>query len=111
MMISLTPEQRRAYERYITARNKMGIGKRAKKWIRQADVLSTVDLMGFNHPFFEDNPDYREYKEAFLAWLAIEPFIREEERMRMSRGDYGIEDSWEDRDRVKVDSFNKIKEQ
>jgi len=106
----MTEEQKKAYDRYITARNKMGIVKRAKKWIRQADVLSTVDLAGFNHPFYEANPDWQEYKDAFSAWLAIEPPHRERDRMRMSRGDYGIQDSWEDKSSGVVDSYSKIKE-
>jgi hypothetical protein len=108
-MISLTFEQQKAYDRFIRARDKVGVVKRRGKWIRLADVQSTVDLMGFNHPFYEDNPDYREYKEAFLAWLAVEPPFRHEERMRMTRGDYGTEDSWEEKDKGK--KAIKIKEQ
>jgi hypothetical protein len=46
---------------------------------------------------FEVNEEWLEYKDAFAAWLAVEPAFRHDERMRMSRGDYGIEDSWEDR--------------
>ena len=108
-MISLTFEQQKAYDRFIRARDKVGVVKRRGKWIRLAGVQSTVDLMGFNHPFYEDNPDYREYKEAFLAWMAVEPPFRHEERMRMTRGDYGTEDSWEEKDKGK--KAIKIKEQ
>ena len=110
MMINLPQEQQQAYDRFIRARDRVGIVKRTGKWVRQADVASTVDLMGFNHPFFEPNPDYIEYKEAFKAWLSIEPRFRHDDRMRMSRGDYGSEDSWDERDRTRTDSFNKIKE-
>lgn len=110
-MISLTEEQQRAYDRFIRARNKVGIMRRSPKWVRQADVTETVDLMGFNHPFFESNEDWLEYKAAFQEWLKVEPAFRHDERMRMSRGDYGSEDSWEDRGSQKVDSFNKLKEQ
>jgi len=83
-MISLTDEQQRAYDRFIRARDKMRMGV----WIRPADVQSTVDLMGFNRPFYEENIEYLEYKEAFAAWMAVEPQFRHEERMRASRGDY-----------------------
>jgi len=109
-MINLTPEQQKAYDRFITARNKMGIVKRAKKWIRQADVLSAVDIAGINHPLYEANPDYQEYKDAFFAWLALEPQFRHDERMRMSRGDYGTQDSWEERGSKVQDSYSKLKE-
>jgi hypothetical protein len=111
-MIDLSPEQQRAYDRYITARNKMGIGCRVKprKWIPSRDYLACVDIAGMNHPLFVVNDDWVEYKEAFLAWLAVEPRFREEERLRMSRGDYGIEDSWDERSRMVTDSFSKLKD-
>ena len=109
-MINLSPEQQKAYDRFIRARDKVGIVKRKGKWVRLADVQSTVDLMGFNHPFYEDNPDWYEYKEAFMAWLAVEPPFREVERMRMSRGDYGTQDSWDERDRTRTDSYKKMEE-
>jgi hypothetical protein len=60
-------------------------------------VIQTVDQDQLGHPLFEVNEEWLEYKEAFAAWLAVEPAFRHEERMRMSRGDYGVEDSWEDR--------------
>lgn len=87
-MISLTPEQQKAYDRFIRARDRLGVVKRTGNWIRSAQVRSTVDLMGFNHQFFEDNPEYQEYVEAFREWLAVEPEFRDKERMRASRGDY-----------------------
>jgi hypothetical protein len=83
-MISLTAEQQKAYDRFIGARDRV----RSGTWVRLAEVQSTVDLMGFNHQFYEENPEYQEYKEAFAAWLAVEPAFRHEERMRASRGDY-----------------------
>ena len=83
-MISLTNEQQRAYDRFIRARDRMRTGT----WVRLADVQSTVDLMGFNRPFYEENTEYLEYQAAFKDWLAVEPQFRHEERMRASRGDY-----------------------
>lgn len=103
-MIDLTPEQQRAYARYITARDKVGLVKsknRSKKWIPLSDVTSTVDIAGMNHPVFEVNDDWLEYKEAFMAWMAIEPKFRDQERLRMTRGDYGTQDSWDERHSIK----------
>lgn len=112
-MIELNLEQQRAYDRYITARNKMGIGCRTKprKWIPSRDYLACVNIAGMNHPMFVQNYDWVEYKEAFLAWLEVEPRFRHEERMQMSRGDYGTQDSWDERERGVTDSFSKLKEE
>jgi len=112
-MIELNLEQQRAYDRYITARNKMGIGCRTKprKWIPLRDYLVCVNIAGMNHPMFVQNDDWVEYKEAFLAWLEVEPRFRHEERMQMSRGDYGTQDSWDERERGVTDSFSKLKEE
>ena len=96
--LPLTPEQQRAYDRYITARNKVGIVRikgSKRPWIPLKDYISTVDIAGMNHPLFELNEDWAEYNEAFMAWLAIEPEFRDQERLRMTRGDYGVQDSWE----------------
>ena len=94
-MIKFTDEQQRAYDRFIRARDK--IFKRKGKWVRMADVKSSVDIVGLNHPLYEANPEYEEYKEAFKQWLEVEPQFREKERLRSSRGDYGAVDSWEDK--------------
>ena len=95
-MIQLTDEQQKAYNRFIVARDKMGLGpKRAKKWIRQADVLECIEVAGFNHPFYIENDDWIEYKEASASWWKIEPAFRDQERMRSSRGDYGKPDNWD----------------
>ena len=96
-MIDLTPEQQKAYNRFITARNKVGIVKRKGKWIPLKDVLECVDVAGLNHPMYVQNDAWLEYKEAFKQWLEVEPEFREKERMRSSRGDYGVVDSWEDK--------------
>jgi hypothetical protein len=97
----LTEEQQRAYDRFIVARNKTGIvrtsGRNKIPWVRLAEVQSTVDIAGMNHPLFESNDIWLEYLEAFALWMQVEPKFRDEERMRMSRGDYGVQDSWEDR--------------
>ena len=113
-MNKLTPEQQKAYDRYVAIRDKIGMvkvkGKKRGEWIPFRDYILTVDVTGLNHPLFMVNDDWMEYKAAFLAWLAVEPEFREQERMRMSRGDYGTEDSWDDRVRAIPDSYTKFKE-
>jgi hypothetical protein len=100
-MISLTEEQQRAYDRYIRARNRVRIGSYGKKqkgdWIPLSDVTCTVDVGGLNHPLFEQNDEWLEYKDAFAAWLAIEPEFRKAQRMSMIRGDYGDTDNWREK--------------
>jgi hypothetical protein len=100
-MINFTDEQRRAYERYIRARNNVSLGQYRRhnksKWQPTADVVCTVDIAGMNHPLFEQNDEWIEYKEASLAWWAIEPQFRKDERMSMIRGDYGSSDSWREK--------------
>ena len=97
-MIELSEEQQRAYKRFITARDKVGIvrtnGYTKRPWVRQAEVTQTVDITGMNHPMFESNDEFLEYKEASLAWWAIEPDFRKAERMSAIRGDYGASDNW-----------------
>ena len=109
-MIDWTPEQKKAYDRFITARDKVGIVKRRGKWIPLKDVLACVDVAGLNHPLYIANEDWLEYKEAFSEWLAVEPPERHEQRMRMSRGDYGTQDSWEEKHSGVTDSYSKLKE-
>lgn len=113
-MITFTQEQQNAYARFIAARNKMGLvrvkGYSKQKWIRAADY-DTVDVEGLNHPLFELNDDWQEYKEASLAWWALEPEFRKKERMSSIRGDYGTSDSW-DEGGVRVrDTFSVIQEE
>lgn len=107
MMIELSAEQRKAYDRYIRIRNRVN----SAPYVPHSDVLATVDVEGLNHPLYEPNPLWEEYKEAFLAWLAVEPAFRQQERMRMSRGDYGAQDSWEDRASYINDSYSKFNEE
>jgi hypothetical protein len=100
-MIVLTMEQQKAYDRFIRARDKVRIGTYAKyskgDRIPHSDVIQTVDVEGMNHPLFEQNDEWLEYKEASAAWWAIEPEFRKTERMSMIRGDYGDADSWRDK--------------
>lgn len=100
-MIELTPEQVRAYNRYIMARDK--VFKRKKGWIRSSTISHCIDVAGLNHPLYVVNDEYQEYLDAFDAWLKVEPPFREQERMRSTRGDYGTPDSWEEKP-------NKVKE-
>ena len=106
----MTDEQLKAYQRFITARDKVGIVKRKGKWIPLKDVLECVDVAGLNHPMYIENDAWLEYKEAFANWLAVEPAYRHTERMRMSRGDYGVQDSWEEKSSGVTDSYSKLKE-
>ena len=95
-MIELNPEQTRAYNRYIMARDK--VNKKAKNWVRASDISHTVDIVGLNRPLYVVNDVYVEYVEAFKQWLSVEPRFRNNERMRSSRGDYGVPaDNWEEK--------------
>ena len=100
-MTNFTDKQRRAYDRYIRARNNVSLGQyrkyNKKKWQPTADVVCSVDITGLNHPLFEPNDEWTEYKEASLAWWAVEPQFRKDERMSMIRGDYGNSDSWREK--------------
>jgi len=92
--IELNPEQTKAYNKFIAARDRI---RNSKTWIRPSEILETVDVPGLNHPLYAPNTLYIEYIEAFLEWLRVEPHFREEERMRASKGNYGTQDNWEDR--------------
>jgi len=114
-MMDWTEEQKRAYARYIRARDKCGLVRTAgymkRPWVRTADVVCTVDLAGMNHPMFEPNEDWLEYKEASSAWWAIEPEHRKTSRMSAIRGDYGASDSWEESSVRTRDTFSIIQEE
>lgn len=114
-MMDWTDEQKRAYKRFIEARNKVGLvrtkGFTKNPWIRFADVTCTVDIAGMNHPMFESNDEWLEYKEASAAWWAIEPEFRKAERMSSIRGDYGHSDNWEEATPATRDTFSVIKEE
>ena len=113
-MTIFTEEQTRAYERYIKARDKMGLvrtkGYGKRPWIRTAGY-DTVDIAGMNHPMFARNDDWFEYLEASSQWWAIEPEFRKAERLSAIRGDYGTADSWnEEAPRVR-DTYSVIQEE
>lgn len=114
-MIDLTDEQKRAYARFIKARNAVGIVRTAdftkKAWVRFAEVQSTVDIAGLNHPLYESNEPWLEYLEASLAWWAIEPEFRKTERMSAIRGDYGLADNWEEAPTRGRDVYSIIQEE
>lgn len=113
-MIEFTAEQKKAYTRYITARDKVGLVRTAgyskRPWIRTAEY-DTVDVEGLNHPLFSVNDDWLEYKEASLAWWAVEPEFRKTERMSAIRGDYGTADSWDESSPRIRDTFSIIQEE
>jgi hypothetical protein len=99
-LLQLTEEQQRAYDRFIRARDRVKLVRTAKnlryEWIPHRDYLESYRADGEHHPVFEPNVLWQEYKDAFTEWLRVEPEFRDKERMRMSRGDYGKQDSWED---------------
>ena len=99
-MINLNDQQLKAYNRFIRARDRVKLVRTSEnlknEWVPMSDYSACVDAEGLNHPLFEVNDEWLEYKEASSAWWAIEPAFRDAERMRASRGDYGKSDSWED---------------
>lgn len=112
--MQLTAEQQRAYERFIKARNAVGLGhywrSHAKKWIPCSDVEAVIDVTGQNHPVYVQNLEWKEYKEASLAWWKIEPEFRKTERLSSIRGEYGQSDSWEEKTVTMKDTFTTIQE-
>jgi hypothetical protein len=100
MMLKLTEEQLKAYRRFIRARDHVKLVKTKDNirnpYIPHRDYLDSIRFENENHSQFILNDDWIEYKEASLSWWEIEPAFRHEERMRATRGDYGIEDDWDD---------------
>ena len=96
-MTYFTIEQEKAYKRFITARDNVGLvrtkGYSKRPYIPQREY-TTVDTAGLNHPLFERNDDWFEYLEASSQWWSIEPEHRKTNRMSAIRGDYGSSDSW-----------------
>lgn len=113
-MTTFTEEQKKAYARYISARDKVGLVRTAgytkRAWIRTADY-DTVDIAGINHPIFARNDEWLEYKEASMAWWAIEPEFRKTERMSAIRGDYGTADSWDESSPRVRDTYSILQEE
>jgi hypothetical protein len=100
-MNDLNEEQVKAYKRFIRARNNVALGQyrmyNKNPWQPCSDVVCSVDEVGLNHQLFLQNDEWLEYKEAFEAWVAIEPVARKDERMSMIRGDYGDSDNWQEK--------------
>lgn len=109
-MIEFNDEQKKAYDRFIKARDRVFNRRSKHAWIPLSDYSACVDVAGMNHPLFVQNDVWFEYKEAFKYWLEVEPPFREQERMRMSRGDYGAQDSWDERGGKVPDVVHKLKE-
>ena len=90
--------QNEAYKRFIHARNSVSLGqyRRHNKdiWQPTTDISNTVCNPRANHPLYESNDAWLEYKAASSAWWAVEPEYRADERLRASRGDYGRSDNW-----------------
>ena len=111
MTLDLTEEQIRAYKRFIRARDqvKMVVTRDniRNSYIPHRDYLDSIHVEHLNHPLFIENDPWLEYKEASAAWWAIEPEFRHHERMRASRGDYGVEDNW-DEDNIEVETLDKF---
>jgi len=99
--LELSTEQRKAYDRFIKCRDRMRIvptkENRSFPFIPQSDTAGCVEVEGMNHPLFIVNDAWLEYKEAFQAWLDVEPAFRDRERLRATRGDYGKLDNWEEK--------------
>ena len=93
--MQFTEEQQKAYDHFIRCRDRAKIvhtRENAKlPYIPFSDVLACVDVPGMNHPMFVLNDIYIEYREAFAAWLKVEP---KRERMSAIAGDYGKSDNW-----------------
>lgn len=113
-MLEFTTEQQKAYKRFITARDKVGLVRTAgyakRAYIPQRQY-TTVDTAGLNHPLFERNDDWFEYLEASEQWWAIEPEFRKAERMSAIRGDYGTADSWDESAPRVRDTYSIIQEE
>ena len=112
-MLNLTPEQDRAYQRFIRARDTMCIVRTAKNaklpYIPQRMYLDSVHEAGNLAPMFIPNLAWQEYLEASSEWWQVEPRFRGEERMRMSRGDYGTSDNWDESESKMRDIFSELK--
>lgn len=112
-LLTLTPEQQKAYDRFIRARDIMKIVRTSKNaklpYIPQRDYIDSVDQVGSLVPLFIPNEPWLEYLEASAAWWKIEPAFRDEERMRMSRGDYGQADSWDEHEPRMRDMVSDLK--
>ena len=112
-MIEFTEEQQRAWARYMAAWDNVGLGKKRKKgaWIPHSDVLGSVKSDGMLTPLFIPNEAWSEFKEASEHWKQVQPRHMHDERLRMTRGDYGVEDSWDAPNVSILDTYEQIEEQ
>lgn len=96
-MVKFNEEQQAAWKRYMAAWDRVGLGNKRTKaaWVPQSDVLGSVKADGMPYPLFIPNEAWIEFKEASEHWKQVQPRHMHDERLRMTRGDYGIEDSWE----------------
>lgn len=60
-----------------------------------SEVLGSVKDDGMLTPLFIPNEPYMHYKSMQESWVKYEPTYIKDGRARMSRGDFGEEDSWE----------------
>jgi len=114
MTINLSPEQQQAYNRFIRARDKVKMVQTAQNanwpWIPHRDYIDSITPVGSNHPLFIQNDEWLEYKEASAAWWKIEPEHRKR-RSSMINGDFGTQDSWDEKGSRVTDTYVKLKEQ
>jgi hypothetical protein len=112
-MIDLTPEQKRAYDRFIRARDTVKLVRTQKNaklpYIPHREYIDSVHQINNLAPLFIPNLPWLEYLEASLAWWAIEPKFRNDERMRMSRGDYDGTDNWDEHEPKVRDMLTELK--
>ena len=96
-MVKFNEEQQAAWKRYMAAWDRVGLGNKRTKaaWVPQSDVLGSVKADGMAYPLFIPNEAWIEFKEASEHWKQVQPRYMHDERLRMTRGDYGIEDSWD----------------
>jgi hypothetical protein len=115
MTLDLTEEQLKAYRRFIRARDLVKLVKTndniRNPYIPHRDYIDSIRFEGCNHSVFIQNDEWLEYKEASSAWWKIEPRFRHDQRMRASRGDYGVEDNWDEDGSDVVDIYQYFKEE
>jgi len=109
-MVEYTEEQQKAWARYMAAWDNVGLGRKRKKgaWIPQSDVLGSVKSDGMLTPLFVPNEAWSEFKEASEHWKQVQPRHMHDERLRMTRGDYGLEDSWDAPNVSILDTYDQI---
>lgn len=111
--VIFTPEQQKAYDRFIKARDVVKLVRTKTNhtlpYVPHRGYLDSVHVEGRATPLFEPNLIWQEYLDASSAWWKVEPAFRDKERMRMSRGDYGVQDSWDGHDPQVKDLVTQLK--